>query len=81
MQVLLEDTEFGAWIQKSIESYGFRGRAAQLSGSAHLSLEPVRGRMIGVDNIPPELRVAQVIGDEWMYPNDPRVAELERAGL
>jgi hypothetical protein len=34
--------------------------------------------MIGIDNIPPELRVAQVIGDEWIYPNDPRVALMER---
>jgi len=80
-QVLLEDTQFGAWIQKSIESYGFEG--------IHLSYQEARiyhwnqwaDRMIGVDNIPPELRVEQVIGDEWLYPNDPRLAELERTGF
>ena len=33
--------------------------------------------MIGFDNIPAELRVGQVIGDEWLYPNDPRIAEME----
>jgi hypothetical protein len=35
-------------------------------------------RMIGIENIPPELRVAQVIGEEWIYPNDPRIAEKRR---
>ena len=33
-------------------------------------------RMIGIDNIPPDLRVEQVIGDEWMYPNDPRLDQM-----
>ena len=33
-------------------------------------------RMIGIDNVPPELRVAQVIGEEWIYPSDPRLAQL-----
>jgi hypothetical protein len=32
--------------------------------------------MIGPDNIPEELRVQQVIGKEWIYPNDPRIAQL-----
>jgi hypothetical protein len=32
--------------------------------------------MIGIDNIPDELCVQQVIGDEWIYPNDPRIAQL-----
>jgi len=33
-------------------------------------------RMIGIENIPPELRVEQVIGDEWIYPSDPRRKHL-----
>ncbi|MDE0273397.1 MAG: hypothetical protein OXP11_19575, partial [Gammaproteobacteria bacterium] len=33
-------------------------------------------RMIGIENIPEELRVAQVIGDEWIYPNDPRLEQM-----
>jgi hypothetical protein len=33
--------------------------------------------MIGIENIPLELRVAQVIGEEWIYPNDPRRAHLD----
>jgi len=32
--------------------------------------------MIGIDNIPPELRVEQVIDDRWIYPNDPRVDQM-----
>ncbi|MFT5332382.1 MAG: hypothetical protein ACJASY_003638 [Halioglobus sp.] len=31
----------------------------------------------GFDNIPDELRMQQVIGDEWIYPNDPRIAQLD----
>ena len=31
-------------------------------------------KLIGGDKIPEELRVQQVIGDDWIYPNDPRLA-------
>ena len=34
---------------------------------------PIIDRMIGIENIPEELRVAQVISEDWIYPNDPRV--------
>mgnify|MGYP001814727243 CR=1 FL=1 len=34
-------------------------------------------RIIGIDNIPEELRVTQVIGDEWLYPNEPRLAQAK----
>lgn len=37
--------------------------------------------MIGIDNMPPELRVEQVIGEQWMYPNDPRLAQMNQAPL
>ena len=33
--------------------------------------------MIGIDNIPPELRVEQVIDERWIFPNDPRVAQMQ----
>jgi hypothetical protein len=32
--------------------------------------------MIGLDRIPAELAVGQVIGEEWVHPNDPRVTEM-----
>jgi hypothetical protein len=34
--------------------------------------------MIGLDKIPTELAVQQVISDEWVHPNDPRVFELTK---
>ncbi len=74
--VLLEDTQFGERIQKSMESYGFRGVPLSYQEARIYHWNQFADRMIGVDNIPPELRVAQVIGDEWIYPNDPRIAAL-----
>jgi phenylpropionate dioxygenase-like ring-hydroxylating dioxygenase large terminal subunit len=76
--VLLEDTEFGAWIQKSMESYGFKGVPLSYQEARIYHWNQWADRLIGIENIPPELRVAQVIGDEWLYPNDPRVAEMRR---
>ncbi len=73
-QVLLEDTEFGEWIQKSMESYGFRGVPLSYQEARIYHWNQQADRTIGVENIPPELRVDQVIGDDWIYPNDPRVA-------
>ena len=35
--------------------------------------------MIGVENVPEDLRVEQVIGEEWVWPSDPRTAQMERA--
>jgi len=32
--------------------------------------------MIGLDKIPAGLAVRQVIGEEWVHPNDPRVTEM-----
>ena len=73
-QVLLEDTEFGVWIQKSMESYGFRSVPLSYQEARIYHWNQQADRVIGIENIPPELRVEQVIGDEWIYPNDPRVA-------
>ena len=72
--VLIEDTEFGQWIQKSVESYGFRGVPLSYQEARIYHWNQFADRMIGIENIPEELRVAQVIGPEWVYPNDPRVA-------
>ncbi len=75
-QVLLEDTEFGEWIQKSVESYGFKGVPLSYQEARIYHWNQAADRMIGIENIPPELCVAQVIGDEWMYPNDPRLDQM-----
>jgi phenylpropionate dioxygenase-like ring-hydroxylating dioxygenase large terminal subunit len=77
VQVLIEDTEFGNWIQKSVQSYGFRGVPLSYQEARIYHWNQAADRMIGIENIPPELRVAQVIGDAWIYPNDPRLALIE----
>lgn len=74
--VLREDTEFGAKIQKSMESRGFTGVPLSYQESRIYHWNQAADRIIGIDNIPPELRVAQVIGEEWIYPNDPRLEQL-----
>ena len=71
--VLLEDTEYGAWIQKSMESYAFEGVPLSYQEARIYHWNEAADKMIGIENIPEELRVAQVIGDEWIYPNDPRI--------
>ncbi|MCP5182039.1 MAG: aromatic ring-hydroxylating dioxygenase subunit alpha [Pseudomonadales bacterium] len=77
-QVLLEDTEFGNWIQKSVESYGFKGVPISYQEARIYHWHQTADRLIGIENIPEELRVKQVIGAEWMYPNDPRLEQMER---
>jgi hypothetical protein len=78
MPVLIEDTEFGNWIQKSVHSYGFSGVPLSYQEARIYHWHQSADRMIGIDNIPPELRVKQVIGEEWLHPNDPRIAEMNQ---
>ncbi|MEQ9452034.1 MAG: aromatic ring-hydroxylating dioxygenase subunit alpha [Pseudomonadales bacterium] len=74
--VLQEDTQFGEAIQRSMESRGFSGVPLSYQEARIYHWNQWADRIIGPDNIPPELRVAQVIGDEWLMPNDPRIAEM-----
>ena len=76
-QVLLEDTQFGEKIQLSMESRGFEGVPLSYQEARIYHWNQAADRMIGIDNIPDELRVEQVIGDDWIYPNDPRIAQLD----
>lgn len=75
-QVLLEDTQFGEKIQASMESYGFKGVPLSYQEARIYHWNEAADRMIGIDNIPEELRVEQVIGEEWIYPNDPRLEQM-----
>jgi phenylpropionate dioxygenase-like ring-hydroxylating dioxygenase large terminal subunit len=77
VQVLLEDTEFGAFIQKSVESYGFKGVPLSYQEARIYYWHQSADQVIGRDNIPPELQVPPVIGPEWIYPNDPRHALID----
>ena len=70
--VLQEDTQFGEKIQKSMESYGFRGVPLSYQEARIYHWNQAADQMIGIDNIPPELRVEQAIGEDWIHPNDPR---------
>ena len=76
-QVLIEDTQFGEKIQKSMESDGFEGVPLSYQEARIYHWNQAADRIIGIDKIPEELRVQQVIGDEWIYPNDPRLAQLD----
>ena len=76
-QVLIEDTQFGEKIQHSMESRGFEGVPLSYQEARIYHWNQAADRMIGIDNIPGELRVQQVIGDDWIYPNDPRIAQLD----
>lgn len=76
--VLEEDTLFGRWIQKSQQSYGFKGVPLSYQEARIYHWNQWADRLIGIDKIPPELRVPQVIGEEWLYPNDPRLNELNQ---
>jgi phenylpropionate dioxygenase-like ring-hydroxylating dioxygenase large terminal subunit len=75
-RVLTEDTQFGEKIQKSMESLGFEGVPLSYQEARIYHWNQQADKMIGLDNVPPELRVQQVIGDDWIYPNDPRQQEM-----
>jgi phenylpropionate dioxygenase-like ring-hydroxylating dioxygenase large terminal subunit len=77
--VLREDTEFGKWIQKSQESYGFEGVPLSYQEARIYHWHQAADALIGTDRIPAELRVAPAIGTEWLVPSDPRLAELASA--
>ncbi len=76
-QVLLEDTQFGEAIQKSMESSGFRGVPLSYQEARIYHWNQWADRVIGIENIPEELRVGQVMGDEWLMPNEPRLKEMQ----
>lgn len=75
--VLEEDTQFGAWIQRSQESYGFEGVPLSYQEARIYHWHQAADAMIGPEKVPDGLRVEPVIGPEWIFPNDPRLAELE----
>ena len=79
--VLQEDTQFGDWIQKSMQSYGFKGVPLSYQEARIYHWNQWADRIIGIDNIPEDLRVAQVIGENWLYPNEPRLAEAQKQAL
>ena len=76
-QVLLEDTQFGEKIQRSMESYGFEGVPLSYQEARIYHWNQAADTLIGRENIPAKLQVEPVIGPDWIYPNDPRLAQME----
>ena len=75
-QILLEDTELGSQIQRSMESGGFTGVPLSYQEARIYHWNQHADHIIGIDQIPAELRVKQVIGEEWIHPHDPRLKHL-----
>ena len=75
--ILLEDTEFGTQIQRSMESPGFKGVPLSYQEARIYHWNQRADLMIGPEQIPANLRVPQVISDDWIFPNDPRLAEID----
>lgn len=76
-KLLQEDTQFGEAIQRSMDSRGFKSVPLSYQEARIYWFHQHCDRMIGIDNVPEALRVAQVIGEEWVAPNDPRLAMLD----
>jgi ActR/RegA family two-component response regulator len=76
-KLMQEDTQFGEAIQRSMESRGFKSVPLSYQEARIYWFHQQCDRMIGVDAVPAELRVEQAIGDDWVLPNDHRVAMLD----
>ena len=74
--ILLEDTEFGTQIQRSMESPGFKGVPLSYQEARIYHWNQNADRLIGLNRVPAELAVQQVIGEEWVHPNDPRLRAI-----
>ena len=73
-----EDTQFGEAIQKSMQSAAFKSVPLSYQEARIYSFHQSCDRMIGIENVPEHLRVEQVIGGDWVWPNDPRVTQMEK---
>ncbi len=73
-KVLLEDTDMSERMQVSIRSDAFEGVRLGYQEARIYHWHQAADGLIGADRIPGELRVAPVIGEQWIHPNDPRLA-------
>ena len=77
--IILEDTQFGEAIQQSMQSEAFKSVPLSYQEARIYSFHQNLDRMIGANRVPGHLRIEPVIGEEWVWPNDPRVAEMNAA--
>ena len=75
-QLILEDTQFGEAIQHSMQSRAFRSVPLSYQEARIYSFHQTCDKMIGVHNVPKDLRVEQVLGEDWIWPNDPRAEQM-----
>jgi hypothetical protein len=76
--IILEDTQFGEAMQQSMQSVAFRSVPLSYQEARIYAFHQSLDRMIGAEHVPAELQVERVIGAEWVWPNDPRQAQMER---
>jgi hypothetical protein len=76
--IILEDTQFGEAIQKSMQGSAFRSVPLSYQEARIYAFHQSLDRMIGDANVPEHLKVDPVIGPEWVWPNDPRIAQMQR---
>jgi phenylpropionate dioxygenase-like ring-hydroxylating dioxygenase large terminal subunit len=72
--IILEDTQFGEAIQRSMASSGFRSVPLSYQEARIYYFHQHCDRMIGSERIPDHLRVTPVLDQSWVWPNDPRRA-------
>lgn len=70
--IILEDTQFGEAIQRSMESSGFRSVPLSYQEARIYFFHQNCDAMIGAERIPAELRVEPVLDQAWVWPRDPR---------
>lgn len=75
--IILEDTQFGEAIQHSMQSAAFKSLPLSYQEARIYSFHQTLDRMIGIENVPADLQVEPVIDGRWVWPNDPRVEEME----
>ena len=75
-QIILEDTQFGEAIQKSMESQGFKSVPLSYQEARIYSFHQHCDRLIGLNRVPQHLAVKQVISSDWVWPNEPREAQM-----
>ena len=64
--IVAEDTQFGDGIQRGVESYAFGGVPLSYQEARLYHWHQAVDAIIGVERIPPELRVAPVIEPRWI---------------
>ena len=78
MATVHADTQFGEAIQHSMQGSAFRSVPLSYQEARIYSFHQSLDRMIGAGNVPAHLRVEPVIGADWVWPNEPRLAQMNR---